>query len=319
MIGPRMILSRMIDGAGKAWPPPISTWVNNAGEAKKAVIEMQRQGYDRVKVYSFLDRASYDTIIATAKRLGMPVDGHVPLSTSVEYVVASKQNMMAHPEEAMKFAKSYDPEQVNYFASLIAKSNTWVTSTLIIHRNLNALLRDSASEFSKPGIEYLHPMGRGIWEYIYTHLYKPIPKAERARLENGFISFQKPFVYEFYKQGGKLIIGTDPLMPSTLPALSLHEELGQLVSVGLTPFEALRISTTNTYEFLGELDQAGTIEMGEKADLVLLDENPLENISNTQKIFGVMTQKRWIPKTEIDNRLSEIRDSYSRLRTKKSK
>ena len=48
-------------------------------------------------------------------------------------------------------------------------------------------------------------------------------------------------------------------------------------------------------------------------------ENPLENISNTQKIFGVMTQKRWIPKTEIDNRLSEIRDSYSRLRTKKSK
>jgi len=317
MIGPRMILSRMIDGAGKAWPPPISTWVNNADEAGSAVIEMHRQGYDRVKVYSFLDRASYDTIIVTAKRLGMGVDGHVPMSTSVEHVVSSGQNMIAHPEEPMKFAKGFNPEQVDYYASLVAKSNTWVTSTLIIHRNLNALLKDSAGEFSKPGMEYLHPMSRGIWEYIYTHRYKPIPEADRAWLENGFNSFQKPFIYEFYKKGGKLLIGTDPLMPSTLPALSLHLELELLVSVGLTPFEALKVSTTNTFEFLGELAQAGTIEPGKKADLVLLDENPLENISNIRKISGVMTQRRWIPKSEIDSRLREIRDSYSRLSRKK--
>jgi hypothetical protein len=318
MLGPRMILSRMIDGAGKAWPPPISTWVNNPDEAKKAVLEMRAQGYDRVKVYSFLDKASYDTIIATAKRLGMPVDGHVPLSTSVEYVLSSGQNMIAHPEEIMKFAKGYNPEQVAYYASLIAKSNTWVTSTLIIHRNLNALLRDSASEFSKPGVEYLHPMGRGIWEYIYTHLYKPIPEAERARLLNGFNSFQKPFVYEFCKQGGKLLIGTDPLMPSTLPAFALHDELCELVSAGLHPYAALRAATTNASEFLGELDIAGTIEPGKRADLLLLDENPLQDISNTKRIAGVMTQNKWISKKDIEKRLKEIRESYATLRERKS-
>jgi imidazolonepropionase-like amidohydrolase len=319
IIGPRMILSRMIDGAGKAWPPPICTWVNNAGEAQKAVEEMHAQGYDRVKVYSFLDKESYDAIIATAKRLGMPVDGHVPLSTSVEYVLQSGQNMIAHPEEVMKFAKSYSPEQVDYYSSLIAKSNTWLTSTLIIHRNLNALLKDSASEFSKPGTEYLHPMGLGIWKYIYQNLYKPIPEANRVKLINGFNLFQKPFVYEFYKKGGKLIIGTDPLMPSTLPGIALHEELELLVGTGLRPYEALRVSTTNTYEFLGERDIAGTIEPGKNANLVLLDENPLENISNTRKIFGVMTQNRWIPKIEIDQRLNEIADSYTKLRNKKFK
>ena len=318
MIGPRMILSRMIDGAGKAWPPPISTWVNNADEAKKAVLQMRDQGYDRVKVYSFLERASYDTIIATAKRIGMPVDGHVPLSTSVEHVLSSGQNMIAHPEEMMKFAKGFNPEQVNYYASLVAKSNTWVTSTLIIHKNLNALLKDSSSEFSKPGMEYLHPQGRGAWEYIYSHRYKLIPETDRVWLENGFNSFQKPFVYEFYKLGGKLLIGTDPLMPSTLPALSLHQELELLVGVGLTPFEALRVSTTNTFEFLGELDQAGTIEPGKMANLVLLDENPLDNISNTRKIFGVMTQNRWISGTDIDKRLEQIRGSYIKLREKKA-
>ena len=314
IIGPRLVLGRMIDAADKAWPPPICTWIKNAGEARRAVTEIHRQGYDRIKVYSFLDKASYDTIMATAKELKMPVDGHVPLSTSVEYVVSSGQNMIAHPEEVMKFAKSYGPEQVNYYAALIAKSNTWLTSTLIIHRNLNALLKDSASEFSKPGTEYLHPMGLGIWQFIYTHLYKPIPEADRAKLIDGFNSFQKPLVYAFYKKGGKLLIGTDPLMPSTLPALSLHLELELLVSTGLSPFEALRVSTTNAHEFLGELDQAGTIEPGKRADLVLLDENPLKNISNTRKIFGVMTQNRWIPKKQIDARLEEIRDSYARLR-----
>jgi imidazolonepropionase-like amidohydrolase len=319
IIGPRLILSRMIDGAGKAWPPPICTWINNAGEAEKAVEEIHAQGYDRIKVYSFLEKESYDTIIATAKRLGMPVEGHVPLSTSVEYVLQSGQNMIAHPEEIMKFAKNYTPDQVNYYSSLVAQSNTWVTSTLIIHRNLNALLKDSASEFSKPGTEYLHPMGLGIWKYIYQNLYKPIPDARRVALVNGFNQFQKPFVYEFYKKGGKLIIGTDPLMPSTLPGIALHEELEQLVGTGLRPYEALRVSTTNTFEFLGERDVAGTIEQGKIANVILLDENPLDNISNTRKIFGVMTQDRWIPKIEIDKRLEKIRNSYAELRMKKFK
>jgi imidazolonepropionase-like amidohydrolase len=83
-------------------------------------------------------------------------------------------------------------------------------------------------------------------------------------------------------------------------------------------FEPLRVSTTNTFEFLGELDQAGTIEPGKMANLVLLDENPLDNISNTRKIFGVMTQNRWISGTDIDKRLEQIRDSYVKLREKKA-
>lgn len=319
MVGPRLILSRMIDGAGKAWPPPLGIWVNNADEAKKAITQIHNEGYDRIKVYSFLDKNSYDTITATAKSLNMPVDGHVPFSTSVEHVLLSGQKMIAHVEEIMKFAKTYNPEQVSYYSNLLAKSNTWVTSALILNYNLNALLKDSATEFSKKGIEYLHPMGLGIWNYLYHNIYKPIPEKNRLKLIDGYNLFQKPFTYEFYKKGGKLLIGTDALVPSTLPGFSLHEELRELVGTGLTPFEALKISTTNTHEFLGELDIAGTIEPGKIANLVLLDKNPLENISNTRAIFGVMTQNRWIPRVEIDRRLQEIRDSYSKLRNKKFK
>lgn len=318
MLGPRLVLSRMIDGAGKAWPPPLGVWINNAEEAKKAIIEMHEQGYDRVKVYSFLDKASYDTIIATAGRLHMPVDGHVPFSTSVEHVLASGQKMIAHVEEIAKFADGFTPEQVTHFADMVAKSNTWVTSSLILNHNLNALLKDSAREFSKPGTEYLHPMCAGIWKYVYQNIYKPIPEKNRLLLTDQYNLFQKPFTYEFYKKGGKLLIGTDALVPSTIPGFSLHEELGELVSSGLTPYEALRVSTTNPFEFLNELNSAGTIEPGKVANLVLLDKNPLQDISNTKKIAGVMTQHQWLPKAKIDKRLREIKESYKKLAAIKS-
>lgn len=317
LLGPRLILSRMIDGAGKAWPPPLGVWINNPDEAKKAVIEMHQQGYDRIKVYSFLERASYDTIVATAQELGIPVDGHVPFSTSVEHVASSGQRMIAHVEEIMKFAGAYDSAHVQYYADLLAGSRTWVTSSLILNRNLNALLKDPATELSKPGTEYLHPMGTGIWTYVYHNIYKPIPEPARQKMIDGYNLFQKPFTYAFHRKGGKLLAGTDALVPSTLPGFSLHEELEELVRTGLTPFEALKISTTNPYEFLGESDRAGTIEPGKSANLVLLDENPLHNISHTRLISGVMTQNRWISQADIHARLREIAQSYSALRKKK--
>lgn len=319
MIGPRLILSRMIDTDGKGWPSPLGVKIKNATEAKNAVIEMHKQGYDRVKVYSFLTREEYDTIVAVAKRLNLPVDGHVPFSTSVEYVLSSGQNMIAHAEEIMKFAKSYDTEQINYYSTLLANSNTWLTSALILNKNLNALLADSASQFTKPGTEYLHPMAKDLWAYLYQYIYKPASPQQRQNLMDGYRNFLKPLTYEFYKKGGKLLIGTDALVPSTLPGFSLHEELAELVDAGLSPYEALKISTTNAYEFLGEIDSAGTIEKGKVANILILDGNPLENISNTKQIFGVMTQNKWIPKKELDIRLKEIRDSYEKLARKRTK
>lgn len=317
VLGPRLILSRMIDGAGKAWPPPLGVWINNPDEAEQAVLEAHRQGYDRIKVYSFLDRESYDRIMATARSIRMPVDGHIPFATSVEHVVSSGQNMIAHIEEVVKFAPTYDSGQVAYFSDLLAGSSTWVTSALVLNRNLNDLLQDSAGQFSKPNTEYLHPMAMGIWEYVYQNIYKPIPEKHRRAMIEGYRRFQKPFAYEFHRKGGKLLIGTDALVPSTQPGFSLHEELEELVNAGLTPFDALKVATRNTHEFLGESGNAGTIEAGKTADLVLLDENPLEDIANTRSIRGVMIRGRWVPRDEIDRQLGEIKSSFAELKRKR--
>ncbi|WP_026852141.1 amidohydrolase family protein [Geothrix fermentans] len=316
--GPRMVLSRMIDGAGKAWPPPLGVWIHNPAEAEDAVIEAHRQGYDRIKVYSFLDLPSYDAIMRAGKKLGMPVDGHIPFAVSVEHAVASGQGMIAHAEEIMKAAKENNPESIRHYASLLAASPTYVTSALITNKNINAVIQDPVREFSKPGTEFLHPMGLGIWNYVYLNLYKPIPKKHRDHLSEGYESFLKPFVREFHRRGGKLLAGTDAPIPSTLPGFALHDELAELVVAGLSPYEALRVSTTNAHDFLGERALAGTLEPGKAANVVLLDGNPLDAISNTRKISGVMTQGQWLSRADIDRRLADIKDAYAKLKAKKA-
>ncbi len=79
VLGPRLILSKMIDGPEKAFPEPIAVWVDDAASARQAVLDAKEAGYDRMKVYGFLNRESYDSILATAKEVGLPVDGHIPV------------------------------------------------------------------------------------------------------------------------------------------------------------------------------------------------------------------------------------------------
>ena len=317
LLGPRMILSRMIDGAGKAWPPPISTWLNGSDEARQVVVDAYEIGYDRIKVYSFLDKASYDTIMKTASELNMPVDGHIPVSTSIEYVIASGQKMIAHSEELMNFTEDYSDKNIQFLATSLVERNVWLTPTLVTSHNLVRLLENPEEELSKQGTAYLHPMGADLGRYIYENLYKPIPEERREYIKKGYESFQGPFVKKFQSCGGKLLSGSDVLIPTNLPGYSLHRELEELVKAGLTPYEALRVSTTNSFEYLGEADQSGTIAPGKTASMVLLSANPLQNISNTTKIEGVICKGMWIPKVVIDSRLEEISASYSDLKQAK--
>jgi hypothetical protein len=302
----------MIDGSGKAWPPPISTWVNNPQEAKNAVIETKNLGYDRIKVYSFLDKDCYDTIVKTSLELGIPVDGHIPRSTSIEYIAKSGQSMIAHSEELLNFVNDFNTENIESISKLLVDNEIWITATLITTNNLLHLLEDP-NELNKEGTEFQHPQAKDVWNFVYQNLYKPMPASHREYLNNAFSEFQKPFIAHFQEEGGKILAGTDALVPPTLPGISLHHEMELLVEAGLTPYEALKTATINPQLFL-ENEKAGIVEEGKSANLVLLAGNPLEHISNTQLIEGVFIQNQWINKTELKEKMNQVSKSFRELK-----
>ena len=307
IIGPRLILARMIDGPGRAWPPPLSDWVATAAEARQAVLDAKETGYDKMKVYSFLSQECYDSIVATAEEVGMPVEGHIPMDLSVEYILDAGQGLIAHSEEVMKHAQGdYTQERIDYFAKIIADSDTWITPTLVMKRNLLAIFNDVNSELARPEVAYLHPMGMGVWSFLIQNNYMAMPQEHQRALKERFELFERPFTKALHDQGGKLMTGTDSLVPTTMPGFSIHRELAELVDIGLTPYEALRASTTHPSIFLGELDEAGTVAVGKRADLLLLEENPLEKITNSREIAGVMIQGRWLSKREIQEGLEGV-------------
>jgi imidazolonepropionase-like amidohydrolase len=93
-----------------------------------------------------------------------------------------------------------------------------------------------------------------------------------------------------------------------VPGFSLHEELKALVTTGLTPYQALQSATVHAASFLGCSGTAGTIDVGKRADLVLLEQNPLKDISNVSSIAGVVANGRWISKPALQDLLQKARE-----------
>jgi imidazolonepropionase-like amidohydrolase len=308
VLAPRLILARMVDGPEKAWPPPLSTWVSNAEQAQTAVRDAKHAGYDKIKAYSFLTKESYDAIIATAREQHMDVIGHVPNALTVEYVIDAGQKMIAHTEEIAKHTHgNYSHERIDYYAGRIANGGVWMTPTLVTTRSILELFDDPNGLRGRPEAVYMsHPMQSGIWTFITDRLYRPIPAESRAKLRDDFEKFQRPLTKAIHDKGGKLMTGTDSLFPGLVHGFALHRELHELVDVGLTPFEALRTTTTLPFEYLGESDKAGTIGVGMQGDLVLVDENPLEDISAASKISGVLVRGKWIDRTTIDAKMAAL-------------
>jgi imidazolonepropionase-like amidohydrolase len=308
VLAPRMILARMIDGPKKAWPEPISKWVETGEQASAAVREAKSTGYDKIKVYSFLSKESYDAIIATSKEVHMDVIGHIPNALSVEYVVDAGQKMIAHTEEVAKHTHgNYAQERIDYYARRIADGHVWMTPTLVTTHSILELFDDPNGLRGRPEAVYFrHPMQAGIWAFITDNLYRPIPPEARQKLRDDFEKFQRPLTKSFHDHGGQLMTGTDSLFPGLVHGFAVHRELHELVDVGLTPFEALRASTTIPFEYLGESATRGTIETGKMGDLILVDGNPLQDVSAASKISGVLVQGRWLDKPEIDRRMKEV-------------
>jgi adenine deaminase len=114
-----------------------------------------------------------------------------------------------------------------------------------------------------------------------------------------------------HENGAKIILGTDSDNPYLVPGISLLYELDYSIEAGMDPYEAIEAGTRNAAEALGKLDEFGTVAEGKRADLVLVEENPLDDVAHVGKRAGVMLRGRWLPEAQLQEMLGELVDSYT--------
>ena len=326
LLGPDLIVASPIFDTFNAPPSRISA--RTAEAAVAAVDRFHQEGYDFIKVHHTLSADVYHAIVARATELGLPVAGHVSFSVGLRGVLAAGQRSIEHahgyvqelvPDDAPdQPARDYrsrkiawlhaDPARMPGLAGATADAGVWNTLTLTIElymlpaAEMSAYLASAEADYLPPDpiIWRLPDLARPqlrVLRNFSDEDFEQIPGAYRQ---------QHAFMRALRYAGAGLLAGTD--RPPW--GFTLHRELSTMVRGGLTPFEALATATRNPAEYLERLDEVGTITSGKRADLVLVEGNPLDDIDNTSRIAGVMVRGRWLPGEELQERLEAIRVRY---------
>jgi imidazolonepropionase-like amidohydrolase len=319
--GPRFLANgAIVDGPAPIYPNAVR--LGSPAAARAAVDSLAAGGADFIKVYNRLPREVYFAVAEQAKRRGIPVVGHVPNAVrvaeaadagqrSIEHVDALNFDCSAHGDSVRDAMRRRPPSGYQEFMrtqlvlartqslatcapviEALRRNGTWFVPTLMVfwaEAHPDAALADSSVAALVPAEQLrqwaAHAHDAPAWQR----------ETARARFEAGHVA-----VGALERAGVSLLAGTDLGNPLLAPGYSLHQELGLLVDAGLTPLAALRTATLNPARFLEATDSLGTVDAGKLADLVLLEANPLDDITSTQRIAGVVSNGRYLDREALD-------------------
>lgn len=143
-------------------------------------------------------------------------------------------------------------------------------------------------------------------------LEKPSMRAEQLARIRRAEKLHLKLTKALHDAGARVLLGTDTANPFVIPGFSIHEELQNFVDAGLTPYQALKAGTSDAAEFLKKQDEFGTVAVGRRADLILLEANPLDDVRNAARRVGVMVHGRWFSEAELQDRLEKLAASYAK-------
>lgn len=315
VLGPHMALAAVINGGeGRG------RIVNTPADGRQAVRSVKAEGYDFVKVYSDLNVETFQAIVDEANKLGMKAVGHIPESFEgkLESAFLPGFSLVAHAEEFSKQSPNFTDEDAVRFAKLARKNGTWVTPTLVVMRWIASETRSLDEMKANTDLQYVHPILQSKWLTANRYHRNSTPKL--TAYFDRMVEFHRRLVRALKAEGVPMVAGSDALTSGVVGGFSLHEELELLVGAGLTNAEALASATRLPAEWLGVDGDRGTVEVGKRADLVLLDANPLVDVANTRKIAGVVLDGRWLSGAKLAAMLADLakrntadRDKYDWL------
>ena len=328
IVGPTIYTAGpVIDGPPGVWDGSIV--FDDPDSAEQLVIDHIEKGYDFIKVY-YLKEDAFKALIAAAKTHDIPVIGHASDDVGQEGLLFSGQHSIEHLDGYWKMLEAddspYRRDDFDYHsyimtwnyidenkmptaASLTKHSGIWNCPTLVVYER-DASPSETDSLYSLPEMKYMDPISLASWDPSTYFVTMGRTDEEWEADKNAYPELTR-FTGYLHRAGTRLLLGTDCPNPFVVPGFSVHNELQNFIKAGLTPFEAIKTGTYNAAECLGALDEFGTIAPGLRADLILLEDNPLEDIKDLTNRVGVMVRGRWLPEKDLQGRLDEIVSSYT--------
>ncbi|MGH7676273.1 MAG: amidohydrolase family protein [Gemmatimonadales bacterium] len=301
--------------------------VPTADSARRLVEQRKAAGYDHLKIHEGLSREIYDTIVATARRVKISFAGHVPDAVGLDHALAAGQSTVDHldnyllaleaddspiknappQERAQQLIYHMDEGKLPSVAAATKAAGAWMVPTMALWETF-AATESLDSLRAREELRYVPTQWRDAWAQAVATIRQNNPDAEGGRR---VVELRRHILKALDDAGVKILLGTDSPQLFSVPGFSIHRELKSMLAAGMTPYEILQAGTRNVAVYAGAADDFGTVAVGRRADLLLLDGNPLEHLGNVARRAGVMVNGRWLPEAEIQARLARIAAGFA--------
>ena len=281
--------------------------IESPEQAQQRVRQQSAEGWDLLKVHPGLTMAEYDAMARTANEVGIRFAGHVPQEVGLLHALEMGQETVDHLDGYIEYLQGdrgpVDRTRLMKIARRTKAAGAWVVPTMALWETLlgAASLEDLQAY---PELRYMPRQQVDRWTSAFERrIGSPQfnPDAVGHMVDN-----RKRLLRALNEAGVRILLGTDAPQQFSVPGFSIHREVRVMADCGMSPYAILVSGTKNVGEYFKEEDSFGTIEVGRRADLILLDANPLEDISNLSRQAGVMIRGRWLPESEIQEKLKAI-------------
>jgi len=285
--------------------------VNSPADAERMVRAQQAEGWDLLKVHPGLTRDEYDAMARTAREVGIRFGGHVPADVGLLHAIEMGQETFDHLDGYIEHLQGdRGPLDSAALADVVRRTraaNAWVVPTSALWETILGIPPlDTLRAY--PELRYMPPQTVAAWARAHeTRLASPQldPAASRRVAAN-----RVELLRALHRGGVRILMGTDAPQQFSVPGFSLHRELRKMAESGMSPYEILVTGTRNVGAYFPR-DRFGTVAPGQRADLLLVDGDPLKSLDNLVRRSGVMVRGRWIPESEIHGRLATIAAGYA--------
>lgn len=286
--------------------------VGSPEEAAERVRDQATDGWHLLKVQGGLDVETYDAMAETAGQEGIRFGGHVPAEVGLAHAIAAGQETFEHLDGYAAYVAGdegiLDEARLEDIVGQTLDAGAWAVPTMALWEVLRGTLElEIVQGYAEA--RYMPPAMVEQWTGRVESA-RSAPNFDAAAADR-LIANRMRILEALHAGGARILLGTDAPQVFSVPGFSIHREMERMIAAGMSPYEVIVAGTRNVGEYFQNEDAFGTIAPGQRADLILLDANPLEDVGNVRERAGVMVSGRWYPGAEIDERLQTIAASYA--------